>query len=154
MRAADACPALRPELEVSPLQICLIIIVIIAIFNITLTCLFIIIIMICIIIVLIRRFSLERVTLVDHFLSSSAEVPEPKLRMTLHLQRSSQILMTMTHCTTVSFTQHGPKISSSDRSWHFKKVLFKKELPPVKIFWRHGPSRQTASSRSEKFSSL
>ena len=127
MRAADACPALRPELEVSPLQICLIIIVIIAIFNITLTCLFIIIIMFCIIIVLIRRFSLERVTLVDHFLSSSAEVSQPKSRMRLHLQRSSQILMTMTHCTTVSFTQHGPKISWSDRSWLFKKFFLKRD---------------------------
>ena len=145
MRAADACPALRPELEVSPLQICYHRIVIIVIFNITLTCLLITIIMICIIIVLIRRFSLERVTLVDHFLSSSAEVSQPKLRMTLHLQRSSQILMTMTHCTTVSFTQHIEVIGLG---------FFKKELPPVKIFRRHGPSRQTASSRSEKFSSL
>ena len=124
MRTADACPALRPELEVSPLQICYHRIVIIVIFNITLTCLLITIIMICIIIVLIRRFSLERVTLVDHFLSSSAEVSQPKLRMTLHLQRSSQILMTMTHCTTVSFTQHIGVIGLG----FFKKFFLKRSF--------------------------
>ena len=124
MRAADACPALRPELEVSPLQICYHRIVIIAIFNITLNCLLIIIIIICIIIVLIRRFSLERVTLVDHFLSSSAEVSQPKLRMTLHLQRNSQILITMTHCTLCHLHSMDQRYIGLIGLGFFKKILF------------------------------